>query len=152
METGDHPLAEPSEDELRTMLEKREREQAAGWSRMRRISTRLLVGGFALAVIVFLSFGSNRDLIAALLRESPPESATAKPAEAVASPTMDHSDEAMLKRAAGIPLASDLETGGKLIDEADIRLAMELMNFMNVPDAPPAEPPAKSSATTPEEK
>lgn len=131
------------------MLENREREQAAGWSRMRKISTRLLLGGLALAGIVFLSFGSNRALIATLLRDSPAEPAAAR---VVAPRTMDHSDEAMLQRAAGIPLASDLKIDGKLVSKDDIRLAMELMNFMNVPDAPATAPPAKSPDTSPEEK
>ena len=132
--------AEPEEDELRDLLEERDQRQALGWQHLRRTSTRVI--GFALLAggVAFLSIGSNRDWVAAMFDDSPPAPAPApaKPATvpAIFAGAVDNPDEEALKRAAGMPTKADERAkakDGKIIDQQDIKFAMDLMQFMQGP-------------------
>lgn len=132
--------AEPEEDELRDLLEERDRQRAVGWQHLSRISTRVI--GFALLAggVAFLSIGSNRDWVAAMFHDAPPVTATApaKPATvpAIFAGAVDNPDEEALKRAAGMPTKADERAkakDGKIIDQQDIKFAMDLMQFMQGP-------------------
>lgn len=134
--------AEPEEDELRGLLEERDQRQALGWQHLRRTSTRVI--GFALLAggVAFFAIGSNRDWLAAMFDDSPPAPAPAKPATvpAIFAGAVDNPDEEALKRAAGMPTKADERAkakDGKIIDQQDIKFAMDLMQFMQGPPAAP---------------
>jgi hypothetical protein len=144
-ETPDPP-AEPSEEELRAMLEAREQVHATTQHQLARIGTRVLVAGLAALAIGFFSFSDNREAVASMFREPAPEPARPpQPAPAPAKPAdgqVSAADE--LTRAANDmtsnPLA--LPSDGKIIHKEDIGFAMELLNFAQGPptqQAPPAE-------------
>ena len=130
--------AEPEEEELRDLLEKRERQQAVGWQNLRRTATRIL--GFALfvGVVAFFSIGSNRDWMAAMFQNKQPAPEPAKPATvpAIFAGAVENPDEEALKRAAGMPTKADgmaKAKDGGIIDKEDIKFAMDLMQFMQGP-------------------
>ncbi len=140
MSEGEDPPkpVEPEEDELRDLLEKREQQQAAGWHNLRRTATRIL--GFAMlaGVVAFVSIGSNRDWVAAMFHDTPPAPAPAQPATvpAIFAGAVENPDEEALKRAAGMPTKADERAkamDGKIIDQEDIKFAMDLMQFMQGP-------------------
>lgn len=129
---------EPEEDELRNLLEEREQQQAVGWQNLRRTATKIL--GFALlaGVVAFVSIGTNRDWVAAMFQETPPVPAPAQPATvpAIFAGAVENPDEEALKRAAGMPTKADERAkamDGKIIDQEDIKFAMDLMQFMQGP-------------------
>ena len=143
MNEGGEPLkpVEPEEDELRELLEQRERQQADGWQNLRRTSTRILGFGLLAGMIAFLSIGSNRDWVAAVFQDKPtaPEPAKSTTVPAIFAGAVENPDEEALKRAAGMPTKADERAkakDGKIIDQEDIKFAMDLMQFMQGPAAP----------------
>lgn len=137
---------EPSEDDLRKMIEDRERQQEVGWSESRKTFTRIVLGGIAVVAVCALVFATNRDLSHWLFYGPPADSATRK--SKLDKPT-DQSEAAMLMRAAGIPMPEDLKMDGELVSEDDIRFTMELMQFMRVPDGTELKHPVAPPVVTP---
>lgn len=134
--------AEPEEDELRHLLEEREQQHAVGWKHLSRISTKIIGLALLAGMMAFLAIGSNRDWVAALFQDSPAasEPAPEKPAKvpAVFAGAVEDPDVEALKRAAGMPTKADERAeakDGKIIDQEDIRFAMDLMQFMQGPPA-----------------
>ena len=127
---------EPSEEDLRELLEAREREQAVGWRKLNRASTWILLLAAAAGLGAFLSSGSNRADLASMFREQPAAPPAAVPA--VFAAAVENPDEEALKRAAGIPTRAEeaKRKDGKIIDQEDIKFAMDLMQFMQGPAAP----------------
>ncbi|WP_226895513.1 hypothetical protein [Luteolibacter marinus] len=121
------------------MIEEREREKSAVSNEWRRLSTRVLLGGLAFVILAFVSIPAGRDLIGMMFRETsepPPAAPPSAPALFSLPVPAEDPDAVALKRAAGIPLNSELHEDGKVVDQEDIRFAMELMNFMQ--GAPPS--------------
>ena len=132
--------AEPEEDELRGLLEERDQQRAVGWQHLSRISTKIIGFSLLAGLVAFLATGSNRDWAAAMFHDTPPAAAPAKPATvpAIFAGAADNPDEEALKRAAGMPTKADERAkakSGKIIDQQDIKFAMDLMQFMQGPPA-----------------
>ena len=112
--------AEPAEQELREMLESRTRESVAV---RRRTSRRLSVLLLVTAAIMAIWF-------------------------AIMMTTAENPDESALERSAGMPTGTSQAaktSDGQIIDEGDIRFAMELMQFMGA-SPEPAESSDKSGS------
>lgn len=139
--------AEPDETELRELLETRERQQAAGWQDLRRISTRIIGLAVLAGAAAFLATGWNRDPAADSGVNAPagsPVKPTAVPA--IFAGAVENPDEEALKRAAGMPTKADERARakeGKLVDQEDIKFAMDLLQFMQ--GSPEAAPKAGKS-------
>jgi hypothetical protein len=136
---GPQKPVEPEEDELRDLLEEREQQQAVGWQHLSRISTKIL--GFALlaGVVAFVLIGTNRDWVAAMFQDKPPEAVRPATVPGIFAGAVENPDEEALKRAAGMPTKADERAkakDGKIIDQEDIKFAMDLMQFMQGPAAP----------------
>lgn len=137
MSEGAEPLkpVEPEEDELRELLEEREQQQAVGWQNLRRTSTKIIGYALLAGAVAFVSIGSNRDWVAAMFQDKPaaPEPVQATTMPAIFAGAVENPDEEALKRAAGMPTKADERArakDGKIIDQEDIKFAMELMQFM----------------------
>lgn len=127
MEEANQPRVpvEPSEEELRAMLEDRELKQAGDWNRLKRLATRVILVLVAIGALVFFGSGLHKDLAAVMFPEALPSAASKVP---VTPP---------------VSAASPAESGGgKLIDQDDIRFTMQLMNFMQGPAKDEARPAA----------
>lgn len=129
---------EPEEDELRDLLDQRDQQQAVGWQQLRRTSSRIIGIVLLAGVVAFLAIGSNRDWVAAMFQNKPSAPEPAKPATvpAIFAGAVENPDEEALKRAAGMPTKADERAkakDGKIIDQQDIKFAMDLMQFMQGP-------------------
>jgi hypothetical protein len=146
-ETPEQP-AEPSEEELRAMLEKREQVQATQQHRLARIGTRFLMVVFAAAAIAFFSSSENREAAASMFREPEPAPAPppkpAMPAKSGGAP--ETVEEQLIRGATDATTLSSPD--GKMISKEDIGLAVEILNFMQGPP-PREEPPAEEKAKGP---
>lgn len=134
---------EPDEAELRELLETREEQQAARWQDLRRISTRIIGMAVLAGAAAFLAIGWNRDPAAGDAGGNPQAGVPDKPAAvpAIFAGAVENPDEEALKRAAGMPTKADERAkamDGKVIDQEDIKFAMDLLQFMQGrPEAPP---------------
>lgn len=141
-ETPDQPV-EPSEDELRAMLEAREQVQATAQKRLAGIGSRILVIGFAVLALGFFSFSDNREAVASILREVTSEPAPApQPIPAKPVGGQESVSDELIRTANAVnagPLA--LPADGKVIGQEDIGFALELLNFTQGP--PTQEAPAE---------
>ncbi|MCW1923787.1 hypothetical protein OKA05_14565 [Luteolibacter arcticus] len=151
MEEAPEQPAEPSEGELRAILDERERVRAAARQRVAGRTTRIIAAVIAVVVIALVSPSENREIVASLFREPDPEPSAApqvEPAKPL-EPGEQESIEDQLTNSASIDAKSMVSPDGKIVTKADIGLAMELLNFMQV--APKREdPPATKSEPQPE--
>lgn len=125
-----------SEDELREMLDAREREKELARRQTGRLLTKILFGGGFLLAAAILCFPSSRKMIRSGAKEKP-ESAPAianVPGEKLPGPS-DIPDE--LK-----PFS--IKPGGSN-QQGDIHFAMELLQFMQ----PPAREPERKTEAIP---
>jgi hypothetical protein len=134
-ETPDQP-AEPSEEELRAMLEEREQVQATARRQLAGIGTRILAVGLAALVIGFFSFSDNREAVASMFREAAPDPAPPPPAAKPAGVQESVADE-LIRTANDVTAGPLASPDGKAISKEDIGFAMELLNFAQGP--PPRE-------------
>lgn len=148
-EGGEPPKpVEPEEDELRGMLEKREQQQAVGWQHLNRMSSKIIGLALLAGAVAFFSVGSNREWMAAVFQNEPavPEPAKPTTVPAIFAGALENPDEEALKRAAGMPTKADERArakDGKLVDQEDIKFAMDLLRFMQ--GSPEAAPKAGKS-------
>ncbi len=129
---------EPDEGELRALLETRERQQADRWQDLRRVSTRIIGLAFVAGAVAFLATGWNREPAAADAGGNPQAGAPVKPTAvpAIFAGAVENPDEEALKRAAGMPTKAEERAkamDGKIIDQEDIKFAMDLLQFMQGP-------------------
>jgi len=110
------------------MLEERERGQADGWLRMKRIASWTLGGLFACALILALSLRETRDLLVSLLRDQPAMQEEMAPAKPALPPAK--AKEETIKRLADMVSEAG---GGTAVGKDDIEFGMELLNFMQGP-------------------
>lgn len=139
--------SEPSEDELRAMLEEREQAQTADRRRLARICTCILAVIFAALAVAALSSADFREAVTQLFRE-PASEASPRP-QPVKPPGAQESVEDELKRTANDVTAGPLVSpDGKVISKEDIGFAMELLNFAQGPPSH-QEPPAEKARKDP---
>jgi hypothetical protein len=148
-ETPDQP-AEPSDEELRTMLEAREQVHATTQHQLARIGTRILAVTIVALLIGFFSFSDNREAVASMFREAAAEPEPAPPRQPQVAPANpgggpeSAADELIraTNQVNASPLA--LPADGKVVSKEDIGFVMQLLNFAQGPpnqEAPPAEKP-----------
>lgn len=131
-------FVEPPENELRRMLEARERSQEIARQGLWKRGSKVMLIGFVVLLAVALAFPQVRDLIATTARELPKEMGEPK---AAAAPAAKPSDEDLLKKAAGMVSKAN---GGKAVDTKDLEFGVELLQFMQ---GPPKKEEEKGKAT-----
>ncbi|MEK7950988.1 hypothetical protein [Luteolibacter soli] len=151
MDEPSYQPTDPSEEELRAILERREQVLAMQQHNLGRIVTRVVVALIALALIGFFSSSENREIVASLFREPAPEPvlppapprlptdvglgpAPAKPAAGQVESASDELLRTATNASAG-PLISpeSISSDGKIISKEDIGFASELLNFAEGP-------------------
>ena len=146
---------EPSESELRQMLEAREREQATSWQELRKKGTKAILIGIVAVGTLAMTIPSSREVLISLARELPKEfadkpRAAAAPAgrapTVAATPQGPQSDDEMVRQATEIGAHA---TGGQIPDEKDLEFGMELLKFMIGPKQKAPAPPPKEAAAPP---
>ncbi|MCW1884174.1 hypothetical protein OKA04_05490 [Luteolibacter flavescens] len=148
-ERPDHP-SEPTEDELRSMLEEREEVQAAEQNRLGSKVTRVSLVIFAVAAITFFSFRENREAVADIFREPDPEPLHLP--GLADFPEDDGSVESqLLRNASGIDPSALGAPGGKIVTKEDIEFASELLNFGTLPKKHDETPPQEKEKKKPED-
>lgn len=119
---------EPSEAELRSMLEARDREKDLERSRTSRKFTRILLGSLAVLVAAIWLFpGKQADVGAPPVVKASP--ALALPAPNSLNPELAKTDPGLAHDLA--PFTIQPGQGGGQTE--DIRFAMQLLNFMDAP-------------------
>ena len=130
------PDAEPSEEELRQMLDARELEREAQRKQLSRQFTRILVVAAVVLIGVILCFPSSRKMNGGTTQLDPRvaelKAAILNPQNPSAANVPDE-----LK-----PFSPKPEQNS---DHENVRFGMELLNFLQ----PPARPPASSGASEP---
>ncbi len=129
--------AEPSEEELRQMLDARELEKESQRRQLSRSFTKSLVVAAVALIGVILCFPSSRKMIGATPHEDP------RVAELKAA-IINQQNPAASK----IPdeLKPFSVKPGQNSDHENVRFGMELLNFLQPPARPPGAPPSSGAS------